>query len=60
MWLVSALINQLILARLTYNMVKENNYIRIRGMVWLMVWAALLGPMFTALCGLIWYLERLE
>lgn len=60
MWVGFAVLNQLILARLAYLMVKENSHVRINGLIFLMVWGIMLGPAFTALCALIWILERIE
>lgn len=58
MWIASAILNQVILARLAYKMLKENGSFRVNGMIFLMVWGVILGPMFTTLCGFIWWIER--
>lgn len=57
---MSAILNQLIIGREVYRIMKDDRLTNIRGAIFLCTWGALLGPVFTALCLAIYILERYE
>jgi hypothetical protein len=57
--MITQALNLAILARLFYRTKKDSGYINLNGCAFLVFFGLVLGPLFTALCSLIYILERL-
>lgn len=59
-WMISILINLMILGRVVYNNKQEINFVNWSGVAHLVVFSILLGPFMTTLFGIIYAVERYE
>lgn len=59
-WLVADLINLLILARVIYKAKQDLGFVNVPGCVHLTFFSMLMGPIFTALSGFVYMIERYE
>ncbi len=59
-WIVSAIINLIVIVRMFYNEYRESKSVYWKGLGWLSFWSIVLGPAFTLLIFVIWLTERIE